>query len=90
MECCNVLRPAYINDAPSYKYLSDRRAAATLNRLFSERNTQWAYRFANAGIDTTLCFALSTQEFLASLFHKNPSAVEQKVNDLIESVQALP
>ena len=90
IESYNILRPAYITDALSYKYLSDPRAIATLNIIFRQMNTEWSYNFANAGIGTTLCFALPTQEFLASFFHKNSSAVQQKVNDFLESVSNMP
>ena len=58
--------------------------------IFRQMNTEWTYNFANAGIGTTLCFALPTQEFLASFFHKNASAVQQKVDDFLESVSNMP
>ncbi len=90
IESYNILRPAYITDALSYKYLSDPQAVSMLNLIFTNVTTDWSYNFASAGLTATLCRALPTEQYLASFFRKNSAAIEQKLEDFLFSVDAMP
>ncbi len=90
IESYNTLRPAYTVDALSYKYLSDPQAVEMLNLIFREVSTEWAYNFSQAGLGSTLTLAFPTQTYLAPYFQKNAAAIEQKMEDFLQSVDALP
>ena len=90
LESFNIVRPAYTIDALSYKYLSDPRAVDMLNLIFKNVTCEWSYNFGKAGVGTELCDALSTQKYLASHFQKNKAAMLAKLNDFVESINAMP
>ncbi len=89
IESYNILRPAYTVDALSYKYLSDPQAVAMLQLIFANVHTDWTYNFANAGIGIDLWKSVMSQQYLGSYFQKNSSAVEQKLADFLQSVDAM-
>lgn len=90
LESYNILRPAYTVDALSYKYLSDPQAVAMLNIIFKNVTSEWSYNFGKAGVGTELCDAIGSQKYLGSFFQKNKAAVEAKLQDFVDSVNAMP
>ncbi len=90
LESYNILRPEYIVNALSYKYLSDPQATDMLNLIFASVSTDWSYNFAGAGLGTDLCFTLPTQQYPTSYLHKNSSRIRQKLNDFLDAVEELP
>ncbi len=90
LESYNIVRPAYIVNALSYKYLSDPQAVDMLNLIFKNVTTDWSYNFGNAGVGTELCDSLATQKYLGSHFQKNKNAMEAKLKDFVNSINDMP
>ncbi|MBQ4044175.1 MAG: hypothetical protein IJD06_09285 [Clostridia bacterium] len=85
-----VVRPAYFDTALSYKYLNDPQSVAMLDLVFASVTCEWSYNFANAGIGNNLMRALVTNENLASFFASNEDAINAKLEEFINQVEAIP
>ena len=90
IESYNILRPAYITQALSYKYLNDPQAVEMLNRIFRSVTTDWAYNFSGAGLGQDLFRAGVTEQYLGSFFQQNASVIEQQLSDFLVTVESLP
>ena len=89
IESYNILRPVYTKQALSYKYLTDPQAVSMLNLIFREVCTQWGENFSGAGLGQELFISMPTQQYLGSYFQENASRIQQQLEDLLVTIEAL-
>ncbi len=90
MESYNILRPAYITEALSYKYLNDPQAVEMLNFIFAVSTTDWGYNFMDSALSSSIPKMVVTEEFIYSFFAREQGLYMEKMSDFLDSFEGIP
>ena len=90
MESYNILRPAYVTEALSYKYLTDPQAVEMLNFIFSTVTTDWAINLSNSALASNIPGMITREEYIYSYFAKEKGVFQERLDDFLDSFEGIP
>ncbi len=90
MESYNILRPAYVTEALSYKYLTDPQAVEMLNFIFSTVTTDWAINLSNSALSSNIPGMIAKEEYIYSFFAKEKGLFQERLDDFLISFEGIP
>ncbi len=90
IESYNIVRPAYVHTALSYKYLSDPQSVDMLNYIFTRVTTDWIYNMGSVGFAGGIQHCIAREPMLASFMQTKIGAVQQGLDDFLASIEEMP
>ena len=89
IESYNIVRPAYVHSALSYKYLTDPQSVDMLNYIFTRVTTDWIYNMGSVGFAGGIQLCIGREPMLASFMQTKVGAVQQGLEDFLDSIEAM-